>query len=67
VSKRLRIAQVVVQPVLTWDDGDELTPGPQVQPVTVPLSALAEMAERLPAEVEKIAAQAEPPIRPKAR
>ena len=58
MTRRLRVAQVVVTPVLMWDDGDELTPGPALQPVTVPLSQLAGLAERLPAEVAQIEAQA---------
>lgn len=58
MSRRLRIAQVIVTPVLMWDDGDELTPGPQIQPITVPLSQLAGVAESLPAELAQIEAQA---------
>lgn len=57
MSRRLRIAQVVVTPVLMWDDGEELTPGPSLQPITVPLSGLAGLAERLPGEVAQIEAQ----------
>lgn len=51
VTKRLRISHVAVQPVLVWDDGEELSPGPQISPVTVPLSGLAGLAETLPVEV----------------
>jgi hypothetical protein len=59
-TPRLRLVQVIVTPVLMWDDGEELTPGPQLQPVTVPLSALAGLAESLPAEIAQIADQAAP-------
>jgi hypothetical protein len=51
---QLRIVQVIVTPVLMWDDGEELTTGPQLQPITVPLSKLAELANSLPAEVAKV-------------
>lgn len=52
---RLRIAHLIVQPVLVWDDGEELTPGPAAQPLTVPLSQLPALADRLPAEVAALA------------
>lgn len=53
-TRRLRVAQLIVTPVLMWDDGDELHPGPQAQPITVPLSRLAEVAANLPAEVAQM-------------
>lgn len=59
MSRRLRVAHVIVQPVLVWDDGDEMTPGPQVQPATVPASQLAAVADSLPAEVARLEAEAE--------
>lgn len=55
-TRRLRVVQVIVTPVLMWDDGDELTPGPSVNPITVPLSLLAEVAASLPAEVAQMEA-----------
>lgn len=55
MTRRLRIAHLVVQPVLVWDDGEELEPGPAAQPITVPLSQLAALAERLPGEVAALA------------
>lgn len=51
-DRKLRVLHVVVQPVLVYDDGTELTEGPQTRPSTVPLSALGDMAERIAAEVE---------------
>lgn len=53
--RQLRVLQVVVQTVLAWDDGDELEPGPQLDPVALKVSQLAGFAESLPAEVEKLA------------
>lgn len=51
MSARLRISHLVVQAVLVYDDGDELTPGPELQPITMPLSRLVAFAESLPGEV----------------
>lgn len=54
---KLRVLQVVVQPLLVWDDGSELVPGPEVQPLTVPLSKLAEIAHTIPEQVATLEAQ----------
>jgi sugar phosphate isomerase/epimerase len=51
VTRRLRISHVVVQPVLVWDDGDELAPGPPAQAVQVSLAELDGYADRLRAEI----------------
>lgn len=51
VTRRLRISHVLVQPILVWDDGAELSPGPPTTAVMVPLSELAAHAERLRAEL----------------
>jgi hypothetical protein len=48
---KLRISHVIVQPVLVWDDGEELTPGPQTAPANLPVSALDGLAERLRTEI----------------
>jgi hypothetical protein len=61
MERRLRISHVLVQPVLVWDDGDELQPGPQVEPVTLPLSQLAELAENLPPQVAELAERLKAP------
>lgn len=61
MTRRLRIAHLIVQPVLVWDDGDELTPGPAAKPLTVPLSQLTALADRLPGEVARLQAQSEQP------
>ena len=47
MTRRLRVAHVVVQPVLVWDDGEELTPGPGVQPLSLSLSAFPEFPQQL--------------------
>jgi hypothetical protein len=55
VKKRLRISAIVVQPYVVWDDGEELMPGPSLEPITVKLSELAGLAERLPQDVAGLA------------
>ena len=57
MTARLRISHLVIQPVLVYDDGDELTPGPELNPVQLSLSKALDMLAGLPAEVEKLAAQ----------
>lgn len=54
---KLRVSHVLVQPILTWDDGEELTPGPQAQPVQLPLSALAGLADQIRKEIAEQEAQ----------
>lgn len=51
----LRLAHLRITPVLVWDDGDSILPGPELNEVAVPLSGLGELAERLPAEVAALA------------
>lgn len=53
MTARLRIAGVIVTPVLVWDDGENLSPGPQAQPQQVGLADLDGLADRLRAEVEQ--------------
>lgn len=53
--RRLRILHVAVQPILVWDDGDELAPGPGIDAVILPVSKLAGWAASLPAELTKLA------------
>lgn len=61
--RKLRVLHVVVQPILVWDDGDELVMGPPIDPQPIPLSKLIEWAEHVPGEVASIEAQIEgPPI-----
>jgi hypothetical protein len=50
--KRLRVQHLLVQPVLVWDDGEELTPGPELNGLALPLSGVAGFVAGLPAEVE---------------
>jgi len=57
MARRLRVAHVIVQPVLVWDDGEELAPGPQAQPQQVCLSALPDLPEMLLAQLAEIEQQ----------
>lgn len=52
---RLRISHIIIQPVLVWDDGEELTPfEKQVQPVQIPLSKFSDYEKKLKEDIEKI-------------
>jgi hypothetical protein len=44
---KLRIAHLVIQPVLVHDDGEELTPGPQLEPGSVTISQLEDYVAKL--------------------
>jgi hypothetical protein len=63
-QRRLRVSHVLVQPILVWDDGEDLSPGPDANAVPVPLSALADYAGRVREEVARVQAQAESDPRP---
>lgn len=51
---KLRVLHVLVQPVLVWDDGDELTPGPATQPTAVSVAQLVDAPKALAAEVARL-------------
>jgi hypothetical protein len=59
MTRKLRIAHLEVRPVLVWDDGDELTPGPELGQIVIPLSRLAGFAGSLPGEVAALAEKLE--------
>jgi len=44
---KLRISHLVIQPVLVLDDGDELTPGPQLEAAPVVISQLEDYVAKL--------------------
>lgn len=54
MTPKLRLQVIVIQPVLLWDDGEELTPGPEIEPATLTLAKAKEWLENLPAEIEKM-------------
>lgn len=55
MTRRLRITHVIIQPVLVWDEDDELAPGPPAQPQQVALRDLDGLADKLRAEVAALA------------
>lgn len=44
---KLRIAHLVIQPVLVLDDGEELTSGPQLEAAPVSISQLEDYIAKL--------------------
>jgi hypothetical protein len=54
---RLRLSHIVIQPVLVYDDGEEFTPGPELNAAHLLLPQAVDMLATLPAEVEKLAEQ----------
>lgn len=48
-----------VHPVLVWDDGEHLAPGPQIQPVTVPAGELGDFPDRWAANFADLRERAE--------
>jgi hypothetical protein len=57
-ERRLRLQHFVVQPVLVYDDGDELSPAPPVDPQALTLVGLRELAENWPAKLAELDGQA---------
>lgn len=51
--RRLRIAYVIVQPVLVWDDGTQLSPGPKTASIEVALPELPNLPKVLLAELDQ--------------
>jgi hypothetical protein len=53
-DRKLRISHLIIQAALVWDDGEELTPGPELQPVQMPLSSVPGFIDTLPEEVASL-------------
>lgn len=54
-DRKLRVAHVLVQPVLVWDDGEELTPfAPPPNATQVSLSELDGLADKIRAEIAQV-------------
>lgn len=64
MTRRLRLQSVTIQPVLVWDDGEELTPGPELGAVSLPLSRLDHFRDSIPAEIAALQAKLEEPEAP---
>lgn len=54
VPRKLRISHVLVQPILVWDDGKELIPGPETNAVAFPINELP-TKERLLDDLKEVA------------
>lgn len=50
-QRRLRVLHVQVRPVLVWDDGETMTPGPPTEPSIHSMAALADLADKINSEV----------------
>jgi hypothetical protein len=57
-KRTLRLLHVIVQPVFVWDDGETLVPGPEVQPVQAPITALPDLPAQILAEIPRLTAAA---------
>lgn len=57
MTRRLRMSHVIVQVHLVWDDGDEITPGPPMQPMMLPPSQVAAYLAEVPNQLPRIAAE----------
>lgn len=55
--RKLRIGFIKVQPVLFWDSGEDLSPGPELNLITIPLSKMGQFIDSLPDEVLSIEQQ----------
>lgn len=55
---RLRLQHFVVQPVLVWDDGNDLVPGPAVEPQPLTLQGLRDLGESWPDKLAELERQA---------
>lgn len=58
-DRRLRIARIMIQPEMVWDDGEEMTPGPEVNALSVSLSQAFDFLQSLPDQVAKLQDQAQ--------
>lgn len=61
----LRISHLIVQAVLVNDDGEELSPGPELQPIRLARSQVASFIDGLPAEVAALEAKLAQPLEEK--
>lgn len=51
MEKKLRISHIIIQPVLFWDDGEELTAGPPLEPLTMTLAKAIAALQTMPADL----------------
>lgn len=58
-KRKLRVLNIIVQPVLVWDDGEEFTSGPEVNQVSLKMSELVGFENLLNNEIARIQAELE--------
>ena len=56
-SVKLRLLHFIVQPVLVFDDGEQFTPGPTIEPQPATLEGLRQLAVDWPERISEIEAQ----------
>ena len=59
--KKLRALHFVVQPILVWDDGTDLTPGPVVEPQALTLAGIRDLLENWPDRLAELEAATDAP------
>lgn len=57
MQKKIRLAHLIVQPVLVIDDGEELIAGPELKAIQLSLSQLDSFIASLPIEIEQLTEQ----------
>lgn len=57
MSRRLRMSHVAIQVHLVWDDGEELVPGPSMQPMLLPPSLVDDYLTEVPNQLPRIEAE----------
>ena len=58
-DRRLRLQHFVVQPVVVWDDGEELLPGPPIEPQPLTLAGLRDLADTWTAKLAELEQRAQ--------
>ena len=54
-ARQLRVAGLVIQPELVWDNGTELSPAPAVNPFKIGLGDIGTLREQLAGQLEQLA------------
>lgn len=59
VMRTLRISHILIQPILVWDDGEHLSPGPAQQPQPIAVVDLPDLPAKLQAALDSANAEVE--------
>lgn len=52
---KLRLVIINIQPVVVWDDGENLTPGPTMEVLSLGLDGLKDFVDKFPGQLDKLA------------